>query len=118
MLQPKTAIGERDRKIRIDSPNITDGDANSDEVNSWSVVCESKAKVDRPRHGHESYQADRLTSGGTTVFNIRFRPGITEKMRVVYHGKWYRIFSIQEVGRRRELDIAADLLDTEIPELT
>lgn len=117
MLQAKTTIGSRDRKIRIDSPIITDGEANSDEVNAWEIVCEPRAKVST-KQGHESYQADRLTSGGTTVFNIRYRTGITEKMRVVYQGRWYRIFSVSEVGRKRELDIAADLLDNAIPELT
>lgn len=113
MLQTKTAIGERDQKIRIDSPIIEDGEANSDEIVGWTPVCNPWAKVTH-RQGQEVYEADRNTAKGTTVFNIRYRTGITEKMRVVYQGGWYDIFSVKPVGRKSELEIAADFKDNQV----
>lgn len=113
MLQSKTTIGSRDQKIRIDTPIIEDGDANSDEIVGWTPVCSPMAKVDH-RQGSESYEADRNTAKGTTVFNIRYRSGITTKMRVVHQGGWYDIFSVKEIGRKKELEIAADFKDNEV----
>ena len=66
------------------------------------------------RQGSESYEADRNTAKGTTVFNIRYRSGITAKMRVVYQGGWYDIFSVKAIGRKKELEIAADFKDNEV----
>jgi len=113
MLQTKTPAGARDAKIRIDRPVIVDGSANSDIVDHWEEVLSTWAEVTN-KQGYEQYEAQRLTSESATVFNIRYRAGITAKMRVVYQGAWYRIFSIKPIGRKMEMELATDFIDNEV----
>jgi SPP1 family predicted phage head-tail adaptor len=111
MLQSKQHIGRLDRQVFFQSPVVTDGDANSDEINSWSDEFEDRANV-QEMDGNEIVEGDRTTHVQKVKFTIRFRDGILNSWRIVYGGFAYRILSKVEIGRREHLKFITELLDT------
>lgn len=115
-LQNKTSVGQRDKRITIVSPHVTDGSANSDIVDSWDEVAEVWARVEQ-KHGYLQMEADRLTTTekrNATIFNIRYRAGLNLRMRVWFEGFAYEIMSFVGNNRKGEIEIAGQLLDNEI----
>lgn len=111
-LSTKTSIGSRDKKITIQRAIIIDGSANSDIVESWEDVCAPWARITSNLiHGHEQYEADRLTAEQVTIFNIRYRAGLDKKMRIIWGSFIYQIVAIIDNNRKIELDLKAELLD-------
>jgi SPP1 family predicted phage head-tail adaptor len=48
------------------------------------------------------------------VFRTRWRDGVTPQMRIVYAGKPLNIREIKEIGRRRGLELRAELVRGEV----
>lgn len=118
MLQSKIAIGSMDKRIKIQSPIIGDGSANSDIITGWTDFATIWSRVSQDRaseEGKEDYYADRLTYSQSTTFTIRFRDGIKTTMRIVYKSKPYLITSITEnnFSRDRYLDLVGSIVDNE-----
>lgn len=115
MLQSRIRAGELDCEITFIRPNISVGDANSDYINGWNPISPGDwaRKVDSP--GREVVVADRPTYIQKTVWTIRYRSDINQRMRIVHEGKLYEIISIHanNSSRGRWLDIVTQLLDTE-----
>lgn len=110
MLATKTRIAERDRRIILQKKVVEDNAFNESEVTGWETVCCVRAKVSESQ-GDESYQSDQLTESRLTVFDIRYKSGLTVEMRILYNDRVYDIRSIIEPDRRRSLKIKAELLD-------
>jgi SPP1 family predicted phage head-tail adaptor len=51
--------------------------------------------------------ADKNTVTADCIFTIRYRAGVTEKMRVLWDGATYDIIHIAEAERRRYLALTA-----------
>lgn len=119
MLSTKISVGSLDRRIKIQSPVIIDGDANSDIVSSWTDFAEVWAKVTKKGgasgEGSEYVYAHRLTYDQSSVFTIRYKAGLKTTMRIVYKSQPYLITSITEnnASRDRFLDIVGELVDNE-----
>lgn len=114
MLQSKLRAGQLDREITFLTPVVTDGIANSDQINSWTNGDTVWArKMDSP--GTEMVADDRVVLVQKTMWTIRYKSGITSRMRILYNGKIYEILSVYENdgSRDRWLDISSQLLDTE-----
>lgn len=106
-----TYIGTLDRRIRIETPVTTRG-ASGAEVLSWETFCETWAGVDTPgTKSDEGIIADQEISTTFTYFLIRYRDGITTKMRIVYNGDNYKIENKFELGRREFLRLPAKLFE-------
>ncbi len=61
--------------------------------------------------GREGFYARQVVATGNVVFKMRYIPGITEKMFIEYNEKMYNIRHIAEDGRKRFLEITAEMHD-------
>lgn len=109
MLQTKTNIGKRDRRIVIQELTNTSDEYNQP-VPTWSTFATVWASVD-DKSGNESYQADQLTATRRTIFNIRYLSGVRETMRILYNNRYYNIEVIASPDRNRSLELTTALLD-------
>lgn len=109
MLQSKTTIGSRDRRIRIEEEIITINSTN-EEVKTWTLFAAVWAKVTE-ESGSESYKADQVTASRNTVFDVRYIAGVTERMRISYNQRFYNIVSITSPDRKRSTLLKAFLED-------
>lgn len=98
-----------DRRITIEQPTITQ-DAAGQPVPTWSTLVTVWAEKDA-RLGNEQVQADQVTSQNLVNWRIRYRTGITNKMRISYDGNYYGIESKIEEGRKEYLFLKTTLRD-------
>lgn len=78
-------------------------DAEGQPVKTWSTFTTVQAAVE-PMSGREFFDNQQINDETTTRITIRYIPGVTAKMRVVYDSKYYNIRAILNVGERdREL---------------
>jgi len=96
-------IGRLDRRIVIQQATETQN-SSGEVISTWSDLATVWASV-RPARTVESVQGDQEHAVRETVFRVRRRADITEKMRVSYDGKLYDIAGIVEIGRREALDL-------------
>lgn len=62
----------------------------------------------RTQSGREALQAEQVVASNTVVFNVRFIP-ITTQDVVLYEGQLYDIQSLNEIGRKKELEIICNV---------
>lgn len=118
MLQSKEQIGRFDREITFLQKIEEDGNSNEDKTIGWEEIDNYPTVSAKKRNlkGIEVPIADRLNAIYPVVFTIRFRDDVNEKMRVVCEGKVYEItapIEEPEEGRRRYLNVYANLVDNE-----
>lgn len=114
MLQSKTQVGARDRKITILREVITINSMN-EEVATWETFASPWAKVTEDR-GFESYKAEQVTASRNTIFDIRYLSGVTEEMKISYDQRTYNIVSVTSPDRKRSHLLKAFLEDEEAVE--
>lgn len=90
-----------DRRVVIQSSAETTGDGGGLEQ-TWSTVATVWAGKEDSK-GREFFAANQEIAERATRFRIRYRSGVTEKMRVSLDGRTYDIESIEEIGRREGL---------------
>jgi len=102
-------VGALDRRIVIQTGAETVTD-NGERTVSWSTYHTCWAGLDYGA-GDEGYDTDQRTASNTINFKIRYKTGITEKMRISYDSAYYNILHIEEVGRERFLILKAKKTD-------
>lgn len=98
-------IGTMDRRIAIQQMSETRS-ATGYTTASWSTIMRAYAEVTQSS-GREFQEADKVNADVLTVFRIRYRRGLSNKMRIVYDNRNFDILEIKEIGRREFLSIAA-----------
>lgn len=78
---------------------------------TWStyatVWAEKKHKTSR-----EFFSAQRINSEITELFTIRYKSGITTKMRVSFNSKYYNIVGADDPdGKRREMQLLCKVVE-------
>lgn len=74
-------------------------------VNNWQTFTQTRASYE-PKTGKEAYAAMQEHAETSAVFRLRFRKGITAKMRLIYDGRIFDIESVVDMyGRGRELQL-------------
>lgn len=63
------------------------------------------------QNGRELTEGDKVNAEIVTLFKVRYRTDITEKMRIVYGGRNFDILHIKELGRREGLELVAKAVD-------
>jgi SPP1 family predicted phage head-tail adaptor len=111
-----SAIGKLDRRITIQQEVVTTNAYNEPAISSWEDVKEVYASVsdgdsNAGISGKEVFSSDQLTARRIVKFTIRYRRGITEKMRILHDEKYYGIISISEPDRRKSLEIRGMVQD-------
>lgn len=104
--------GQLRHKVTIEQP-IETRTASFATVDDWQPFLSDIWAAIEPISGGKSYVASQVTSQATTRIRLRYRPGITAKMRVKYVSnlagsptitEYYDIEDPQELlTRRREL---------------
>ncbi|MEX0408556.1 phage head closure protein [Aquibium sp. LZ166] len=95
--------GKLDRIITIERKTETVADSGAVVV-AWTNVASVRAEL------VNASLADHTANYGTAeegsiVFRVRYLPGVAAPDRIVYSGISYDILSINEIGRRRSLEI-------------
>lgn len=100
--------GKLDRTIVIQRRTATPNDYN-EEIYSWATLVTIKAAV-LPALGWERFRSGREMSADTARFIVRYYSGITVKDRISYNSKTWDITGIAEMGRRRFLELTAEVV--------
>lgn len=98
------AIGKMDRRITIQSLTQGQGTRYGEPTETWSDWATVWANV-YSGSGRELEAARQITAEIDTQFQIRYVSGLTPTMRILYEGRTYDIWRIQEVGRRNRWNI-------------
>lgn len=101
--------GRLDEPITIEQ-NTPGQDSAGGVTESWSTYTSTRAEVIEMT-ASERFRSSQRYNSTVARFNIRYTPGITMKMRIVYNTKYWRILGIREMKRRREMEITAEVLD-------
>jgi SPP1 family predicted phage head-tail adaptor len=81
----------------------------------WATVAVRWASVDRAA-GSEVWASAQRSGRVPTVFRLRYMPGVTPGMRVLFDGRVYNVLSaVDQAGRREELTLTAEELVEEVP---
>ena len=100
--------GRLTQRVRIEQPVVTRNTL-GEEVLSWTTLADVWAEV-RPLSTRELVTLRAEYAEVTTMITIRYRAGITAKMRVLHAGAVYRIeppAPLGEESARRELRLLA-----------
>ena len=100
--------GRLTQRVRIEQPVVT-RNALGEEILGWTTFAEVWAEV-RPLSTRELVTLRAEYAEVTTMITIRYRPGITAKMRVLHGDAIYRIEPPAPLGEnsaRRELRLLA-----------
>jgi SPP1 family predicted phage head-tail adaptor len=103
-------IGRRDRRVVVqrfaESRNAFNEieKAYTDLYTVWAHV--------KTQSGKEALQAEQVVASNIVVFNIRFLP-ITTQDVLLYNGQVYDIQSLNEIGRRKELELICTTAENE-----
>lgn len=99
-------IGKFDRTLILQSASGSTNLANEDSE-TWANIGtapEMWCQVIETR-GKESLRADQIDVIQPTLFRIRYRADLNEKMRLIYNTHPYYIEGIKEIGRREYLEL-------------
>lgn len=98
--------GKLRHRLTIQEPTDTVGDTYGDATITWSDYATVWGSV-TPLRGQEQYQADQVQAGVTHRVTMRYRVGITSKMRISHNG---RVLSIMSVIDREDRNIELELM--------
>jgi SPP1 family predicted phage head-tail adaptor len=111
MLATRTNIGALDRKITFQQKLVSTNQSNEDQEDGWIDIDTTPtvyATMTEYR-GSEQFVADKINAFQTSLFIIRYRSDINVMMRILCDGLAYNIHSIEWIGRKRYLRIAAEV---------
>lgn len=98
--------GKLDRIITIERATHAI-DANGVATSSWSPLVTLRAAI--VKNATTEQMRDRgATTEARITFHAWWRPGITVADRVAFDGAHFSIVGLEEIGRRRELEITVE----------
>jgi SPP1 family predicted phage head-tail adaptor len=107
----QTQIGERRHRIMFEQPTTSRG-TSGQELLTWTRYTEVWAKVTYKMGGNaDEMMADRPTTQTAVTFDIAYRDGLNEKMRINFEGDLFDIMYIQKPDFRQSLLITAQRHD-------
>lgn len=93
-------IGAMRHRVTIEEP-VRAGDAGGGADISWQSVATVWAEM-QPKSGREIFESDQLGGRVTHDVRIRYRDGVTPKMRVFHAGRVFDIRYVSNAGERKE----------------
>ena len=107
MRAPRIAprIGALRHRVTIEEPVRTADDAGGAEI-TWQPVATVWAEI-QPKTGREVFESDQLGGRVTHDVRMRFRKGVTPKMRIFHNARVFDIRFAANVGERGEWLICA-----------
>jgi SPP1 family predicted phage head-tail adaptor len=103
-------IGRRDKKVTIQ--RMTPGrNLYNENVPEWTNLATVWAHL-KTVSGKEALSSEQVVASNTAVFNIRYRT-LTTQDRVLCNGQIYQIESLNELGRKKELELICTTRENE-----
>ena len=98
--------GKLRRRVTIQYPSDTRNDI-GEPITQWLTFAESVPAAIEPLNGREFFAAQQEQSTVTTRIRIRWRPGVTDLMRIVHSTEIYDIEAVlpDQHSGRRELNL-------------
>ena len=100
--------GSLDREIIIERATVTLDDAGTP-VSTWATLANMRAQL-LDGETNEKIDASGAVSDATVRFRTRWLDGLTLADRLTYQGEVFTLKHIQEIGRRRALELQAQRL--------
>ncbi len=107
-MKSETPSGKRDRRVVIERYTTTYNTFN-EPVEAWTTLATVWVSKEDVSDG-ERMRAAEVSSEITTRFTVLRSTTIADlnpKDRVLYDGKYFDIFSVKEIGRRKSFEITA-----------
>lgn len=97
--------GELKHQISIQQSTVGHGSDYGGPTETWATIATIPASKAH-KTSREFYAAQKISAEITDLFMIRFRYGVTAKMRLIHDGKTYDIVGAPDPdGRRREIHL-------------
>ena len=100
--------GNLDRRITIQEKTEVVA-SNGQRTLTWSTLLSTWSNPVE-KDGQEKTENNNRSTKRMVNFRIRYRSNITNEMRVVWEGKYYKIEDTKELGRQDGLMIISSLL--------
>lgn len=104
------AAGPLDRRIQIQQAAITRA-ASGQEIESWSTLATVWAELMQGSGGEDLEESTQRISARKVTWRIRYRSGITPKMRVIWDTHVYEVLDVAEHERRRWLHLMCEVVN-------
>ena len=98
-------LGALRHRVTIEAPVRTPDDGGGAAI-TWQAVASVWAEI-QPRSGREVFESDQLGGRVTHDVRMRFRDGVTAKMRIFCAGRLLDIRHVANVGTRGQWLICA-----------
>jgi SPP1 family predicted phage head-tail adaptor len=95
--------GRLDRRITIQSKSVVK-DSYGQKITTWGTFLTVWSNPVQ-RDGREQTADDNRTTLRPVTFRVRWNSTITNEMRVIWEGDYYKIEDIKELGRKKGLMI-------------
>jgi len=99
------ASGRLDRRITIQSKSVAK-DSYGQNITTWSTFLTVWSNPVQ-REGREQTADNNRTTMRPITFRTRWNSTITNEMRIIWEGEYYKIEDIKELGRKEGLMINA-----------
>ena len=104
--------GTLDRKIVIQTYTGTK-DSYGQPVKTWSTYATVKAAMGYDWTGEEGRQVGERVATSDIRWTIRYKSGVTEKMRISYGSDYYWIKQVITRGRLQYMDLVTEKRDND-----
>jgi SPP1 family predicted phage head-tail adaptor len=98
-------LGALRHRVTIEAPTRT-ADEGGGAAIAWQAVASVWAEI-QPKSGREVFESDQLGGRVTHDVRLRFRDGVTAKMRIIHAGRLFDIRYVARVGVHGEWLICA-----------
>lgn len=93
-------LGALRHRVTIEEPVRVSDEAGGAAI-TWSYVATVWAEI-QPKTGREVFESDQLGGRVTHDVRMRYRDGVTPKMRIFHSGRLFDIRFVANVGERSE----------------
>jgi SPP1 family predicted phage head-tail adaptor len=93
-------LGAMRHRVTIETP-VRTGDEAGGAVITWQPVATVWAEI-QPKSGREIFESDQLGGRITHDVRMRYRDGVTPKMRIFHSGRLFDIRNVVNVSERGE----------------
>ncbi len=97
--------GKLRHPITIEQPSDSRGATFGQAKLTWTVFKRTRASID-PLSGKEEIGTDQVQAGVTHAIEMRYLPGVTPRMRILFGSRVFSIVSVlDKMERNRELKL-------------
>lgn len=93
--------GKLNRRVRLETSTRT-SDALGGGPVVWNLFADGVAAAVVPLTGRERIAAMQVSAALTHRVEIRYRPGLSEAMRVVYGGRVFNVTAVIDIEERHD----------------